>query len=163
MLFRSLANCVAQVESLALKHEVRIQTDVRAPAHLLAMADPQRLQQVFLNLLTNGCKYNRPGGMLMAAVDSDGQRLTVSFTDQGAGLTAEDIQALFKPFQRIDRTAQRVEGSGLGLCIAQQLLQAMGGDISVSSRVGEGSCFQVHLALAKPAAQVTAETEALPV
>ena len=146
-----LSECLPMVETLAAQHRVAIRTERQEDGALWAMADPQRLQQVFLNLLTNGCKYNRPDGVLHVAVHAKlrGSEIAIAFMDQGAGLTAKDIEGLFQPFQRIDRTAERVEGSGLGLAIVKQIVEAMGGSIDVRSSLGEGSCFEVRLPAVK--------------
>lgn len=144
-----LSDCLPMVETLAAQHRVAIRTERQPGDTLWAMADPQRLQQVFLNLLTNGCKYNRAEGVLRVVAEARGAHIAIAFHDQGAGLSAKDIEGLFQPFQRIERTAERVEGSGLGLAIVRQIVAAMGGSIEVSSSVGEGSCFEVRLPVAQ--------------
>lgn len=114
---------------------------------LCVVADPVRLEQVFVNLLTNGCKYNRPGGRLSVGHRSDGEQLWIDFRDQGEGLDGEEIDELFQPFKRLTRH-WRVEGTGLGLVIVKLLLAQMGGGIDVASTRGQGSVFSVRLATA---------------
>jgi signal transduction histidine kinase len=114
------------------------------PEPLKVRADPARLEQVFVNLLTNGCKYNRPGGRLEVAHRVDDERLWIDFRDQGQGMEAEEIEALFQPFKRLTRH-WRIEGTGLGLVIVKLLLAQMGGTIAVDSRPGQGSTFSVSL------------------
>ncbi len=136
----------------------------RIPASLKVGADPQRLTQVLLNFVTNAIKYNRRGGRVeVSAASSDGHcRLAV--TDTGPGLTEEEMERLFAPFERLSAAASGVEGTGLGLALAKSLTEAMGGSIGVDSRVGKGSTFWVELPLATAAdtaeaapARVTAE------
>ena len=114
------------------------------PQSLLVRADPARLEQVFVNLLTNGCKYNRPGGRLEVVHRVEDGRLWIDFRDQGQGMEAEEIDALFQPFKRLTRH-WRIEGTGLGLVIVKLLLSQMGGSIAVASRPGQGSTFSVCL------------------
>lgn len=114
---------------------------------LCAVADPVRLEQVFVNLLTNGCKYNRPGGTLSIAHRAEGGQLWIDFRDQGEGLDGDEIDELFQPFKRLARH-WRVEGTGLGLVIVKLLVAQMGGGIDVASTRGQGSTFSVRLASA---------------
>ena len=97
-----------------------------------------------MNLLTNGCKYNRPGGRLAVVPRVAGDDLWIDFEDQGEGLAADEIKELFQPFRRLTRH-WRVEGTGLGLVIVKLLLVQMGGHIEISSRPGQGSTFSVRL------------------
>ncbi|MGM9491813.1 sensor histidine kinase [Ideonella sp. YS5] len=107
-------------------------------------ADAARLEQVFVNLLTNGCKYNRPGGRLEVAHRVEEGRLWIDFSDQGQGMEADEIETLFQPFKRLTRH-WRIEGTGLGLVIVKLLMAQMGGTIAVASRPGQGSTFSVCL------------------
>jgi signal transduction histidine kinase len=138
--------------SLALIETERADTGVRIVDALPAappavMADPQRLQQVFVNLLSNGCKYNRPGGTLTLAQREAANELAVSFTDEGRGLNEDEQAELFQPFARLPATAQ-VPGTGLGLVVVKLLAEQMGGRVEVESELGRGTCFSVWLAKA---------------
>jgi len=139
-----LERCLPIVDNVAQRHHVRVQADL-PPHGLMALADPQRLQQVFINLMSNGCKYNRHGGVLRIGMAAQEGRVTVGFDDNGEGLSEADIARLFKPFQRIDRTAAQVEGTGLGLYIVKQMVEGMGGEVRVRSQRGIGSRFEVVL------------------
>jgi signal transduction histidine kinase len=128
------------------RHALGITIDADLPEQpLCVVADPVRLEQVFVNLLTNGCKYNRPGGTLSVAHRAEGDELWIDFRDQGEGLEGEEIDELFQPFKRLTRH-WRVEGTGLGLVIVKLLLAQMGGGIDVASTRGQGSTFSVRLA-----------------
>ncbi len=121
---------------------------------LHVQADSQRLQQVLLNLLSNAVKYNNRGGSVQIGweLGSPG-RLLVHVADDGPGIPAERLDEIWRPFHRLD-DAGGVEGSGLGLPLSRRLAEAMGGTISVSSEVGQGSTFTVDLALADSPEQV---------
>lgn len=138
-----LQSALQQVEPQRQALGVEIATDLPGQA-LHVRADPVRLEQVFVNLLTNGCKYNRPGGRLAVVPRVAGGDLWIDFEDQGEGLAADEIKELFQPFRRLTRH-WRVEGTGLGLVIVKLLLVQMGGHIEISSRPGQGSTFSVRL------------------
>ena len=124
--------------------------DATAQAALPAVrADRRRLTQVLSNLLSNAVKYNRPGGWVrvQGQVLDDG-RVELSVADSGPGLTPAQQTRLFQPFERLGAQAGAVQGSGLGLALSRQLVQAMGGDLCVDSQPGQGSSFRVRLAAA---------------
>jgi len=107
------------------------------------------LKQVLLNLLSNAVKYNNPYGELTVAVDNlDQQHIRIQIRDTGRGLTQEQISHLFEPFNRLGLNREgpdAVEGTGLGLVVAKQLIDLMGGRMGVSSSPGAGSSFWVDL------------------
>jgi signal transduction histidine kinase/ActR/RegA family two-component response regulator len=113
---------------------------------LHVLADRQRLQQVLLNLLSNAIKYNRPGGTVRAACTgpADG-RVRIAITDTGPGMTADQLERLFTPFDRLGVEASGVEGTGLGLTLSKSLIEAMGGTMHVESQPDVGSTFAVDL------------------
>jgi PAS domain S-box-containing protein len=116
-----------------------------ARAPLRVLADRQRLQQVMLNLLSNAVKYNRPGGRVTIACRDDGPRLRIGVTDTGKGIKPEKLDRLFLPFERLGAETTNVEGSGIGLALSHGIVIALGGELNVESRVGEGSTFWVSL------------------
>ena len=112
------------------------------------LADVRVLEQVLLNLLSNGIKYNRAGGRLAVELSAPGDTVEIAVRDEGAGLDAAQLEQLFQPFNRLGAENSTVEGSGLGLVIARSLVKAMGGELRVSSRCGAGTCFTVCLSAA---------------
>ncbi len=119
-------------------------------------ADPRRLRQVLINLLSNAIKYNRPGGAVRVSaqrLDATGPSgdgwVTLQVADDGPGLSDEQQARLFNPFERLGAERGPVAGSGLGLALTRQLVEAMGGHVGVRSRPGEGACFTVELPAAR--------------
>ena len=110
------------------------------------MADPTRLRQVLLNLLTNAVKYNRPGGQVQIEAVAEGDWVALRITDSGHGMDEAQLRHLFEPFNRLGREGQSVEGTGIGLAIVKALVEGMGGNVRVTSQPGVGTCFEVRLA-----------------
>jgi adenylate cyclase len=122
---------------------------VEAPDDLGALtADPMRLRQILLNLLSNACKFTKQGEVRLRArnlVDGGGW-VELAVADSGIGMTAEQMGKLFQEFTQADAsTAQRFGGTGLGLAISRKLARMMGGDVTVTSELGKGSVFTVRL------------------
>ena len=117
-------------------------------------ADRTRIKQVFLNLLSNAVKYNRPAGSVLVScsIPSPG-RIRVAVTDEGEGLSPQQVSQLFQPFNRLGRETGTEEGTGIGLVVSKRLVELMGGTIGVESRVGAGSTFWVELDSARPVEQ----------
>ena len=126
------------------RHGVRIAESVPAVTAAV-LADPQRLQQVLVNLVGNACKYSPRGGTVtLGCRDEGGGELALTVTDEGAGIGREQIGELFQPFKRLPQTAE-VPGVGLGLVVVKLLVEQMNGRIEVASELGRGSCFTVRL------------------
>ena len=118
---------------------------------LTVFADRRRLQQVLLNLLSNAVKYNRAGGSVSLnweLLKAEKGRLLLSVTDTGPGIAPDQLERLFIPFDRLGAEHTSVEGTGLGLALSKSLMESMGGALTASSRVGEGSTFWLELPLA---------------
>lgn len=140
------------VAPLAQAHGVQVSAE---PGEVVFRADATRLRQVLLNLLTNAIKYNRPGGTVLLRAESGdlaaGARLTegpaghprLRVIDTGRGLSATQIRQLFQPFNRLGAEESDVEGTGIGLAIVKGLVERMGGVITATSTLGEGSTFTV--------------------
>jgi signal transduction histidine kinase/DNA-binding NarL/FixJ family response regulator len=116
------------------------------------MGDPTRLRQVLINLLTNAVKFTEQGSVELR-VAPDGDRIFFSIRDTGIGMDERARARLFQPFgQADDSITRKYGGTGLGLMISQELVQAMGGQIEVDSAPGAGSCFWFALPLSEAAA-----------
>jgi hypothetical protein len=112
------------------------------------LADPVRLRQVLLNLLTNAIKYNRDGGRVTIDARAEGVEVVLRVADTGRGMSAEQLERLFEPFNRLGAERDPIEGTGIGLAIVKALVQTMGGRVEVASEPGSGSVFEVRLAAA---------------
>ncbi len=145
--------------------ELALFVDPAFPAEVLG--DPGRLRQVLVNLINNAIKFSveqsRRARVTVRAVlaGRDTQQITLGIrvSDTGIGMDAATVSRLFRPFTQADAsTTRRFRGTGLGLAIAHDLLQLMGGQITVQSAVGEGSTFALHV----PFARVPYEKHAAP-
>jgi PAS domain S-box-containing protein len=141
-----LGEAVALVAGMARDADVRIErAHAPAPAHVLA--DHRRARQVFVNLLSNAVKYNHRGGRVTLSW-RDGDEpgtLRVEVADTGPGLSTEQIDHLFEPFNRLGAERSPVQGTGIGLVITRRLVHLMGGRLQVESHAGAGSRFSVLL------------------
>jgi glutamate:GABA antiporter len=127
--------------------------DIDVPAGIVVWADELRLKQVLHNLLTNALHYSpRATTICLRAQSVEGQHMArVSVTDRGLGVPPDKHEAIFERFVRLERDAQGgMRGNGLGLAISRQLVEAMGGSISVESRgiAGDGTTFTFTLPFA---------------
>ena len=120
------------------------------PRGMNVFADRLRFRQILVNLLTNAIKYNRRGGRVMASVWQEAGHIALEVSDTGRGLSPEQCQHLFEPFNRLGAENTGIEGTGIGLVIVRRLVELMSGQITVSSELGVGTRFVVKL----PQAQV---------
>ena len=110
------------------------------------LADPEKLQQIVLNLLGNAVKFTDSGGSITLSAAPDGGCISIRVADTGPGISAEKLDRIFDPFVQAERRLnQPVQGVGLGLAISQDLAHGMGGSVSVESEVGKGSTFTLEL------------------
>jgi signal transduction histidine kinase len=143
---RAVVDCCALVEDA-----LRYTADLRAAGCITlerryavplvpAVADPELLRPVLLNLIRNAVQAMDAGGTLTVAAASHGDRTAVRVTDTGCGIPAEAREEIFRPFY-----TTRTRGTGLGLSVARGLVVAMGGELTVESEVGRGTTFTVWL------------------
>ena len=115
-------------------------------SRVAAQADADKVRQIMLNLLSNAVKYTNRGGQIAIASRKKSDHVHVSVRDTGLGVPADKLEAIFEPFVQVGRALNRPgEGSGLGLAISRDLARWMGGDLTVTSRVGVGSTFTLSL------------------
>lgn len=142
-----LEEVTAICDSGAKNAAITLQSTVE-PADLCIKADPLRLRQVLLNLVTNAIKYNRQGGRVDLVASKHDTEAKIAVSDTGIGLTRDQLSRLYIPFDRLGAETGTVEGTGIGLVIAKGLVQAMSGRIDVTSEPGKGTTFSVFLKLA---------------
>jgi PAS domain S-box-containing protein len=142
----AIREAIELVRPIAAERNIEFREEAMNGFHV--QADRQRLKQVLLNLLSNGVKYNRPGGMVSVSWEEVlGGRIRIDVTDTGPGISPEAMERLFMPFDRLGAEASGVEGTGLGLALSRALVHAMGGSLKAESVVGTGSVFSVELQL----------------
>lgn len=117
---------------------------------LLVHTDERRLGQILLNLVNNAAKYNRPGGSVRAIIRSESNsagvdEAVVEVTDTGHGLTPEQIERIFVPFERFEAEHGSVPGTGIGLPVVKALTRALGVRIEIDSSPGVGSTFRLRI------------------
>ncbi len=140
-----MLECQAMMEPLAQKRAISM-TFPEFEDSCFIKVDRTRVKQVLINLLSNAIKYNRHGGKIVVACDAGTpERIRISVSDTGAGLSAEKLSQLFQSFNRLGQEASGEEGTGIGLVVSKRLVELMNGMIGVESTVGEGSVFWIDL------------------
>lgn len=131
-----------KIEKQQLNLSLDIAGDVRP-----VKADPVRLKQVLINLVDNAINYNKPGGSIQIVCAIKGTWLNVDFIDTGIGISPHQLTELFQPFNRLGLENSNVPGTGVGLALSKRLIEAMGGQLKVTSEHGIGSTFSIQLEL----------------
>lgn len=140
---RIVNRAVAALETRFLSRELRVRRDLR-PAQVFA--DPERLSQVFMNLLENAVKHARSGSEIGLSAAIEGERVSVCIHNEGSEISEDDLARVFDRFFVAD-PARAGRGTGLGLAIARRLAEAHGGSITAASSPEAGTFFTVHLPL----------------
>lgn len=123
-----------------------IQLVLDCPKKILVNLDPNRFEQVIINLLDNSLKYSKKSTTTILRAVAENGLIQIIINDQGMGIPNEDLQYIFDRLYRVDKSRSRATGGfGLGLSIVKQLVEAHGGEITVESQVGKGTCFTIIL------------------
>jgi len=127
----------ASAQNVTLKNNVA--------GSVMVHADARRLEQMLTNLIDNGIKFSRDNGMVVVSHE-DGTRDKIQVQDNGDGIPSQHLERLFERFYRVDRARSRdIGGTGLGLAIVKHLALLHGGEVTVTSELGKGSTFTIHL------------------
>ena len=130
---------------IAAERSIRIIKHCARPA-LAVQADRQRLSQVLINLISNAIKYNHRDGAVTISCQEEGTgQASIVVCDTGPGISPENIERIFIPFERLGAEQTAVEGAGIGLSLTRALTDAMYGQLTASSVLGQGSAFTVRL------------------
>jgi signal transduction histidine kinase len=144
----ALLGVLPTVKPRAQEKRIRISTFLPTDLPLLN-ADPAKLNQVLLNLLTNGIKYTHENGSVSVEARPAGGFVEVWVNDTGIGIAKEDQDKVFQRFTQIDSSATRLQGgTGLGLAIVRELVELHGGTIRLQSKLGKGSSFVFTMPIA---------------
>lgn len=142
------------VRPQAHANEVNLTVDMTMLRDEQVIGDPLRIQQVFINILSNAVKYTPSGGQVHVSVREESslrggyQNYVFCCGDTGVGMSQEFLERLFLPFERAqDSTSSKIMGTGLGMAITKNVVELMNGHIQVESEPGKGSCFTVTLPL----------------
>ena len=167
-----IENLLTMVKPLAKEHNHELNVKINNIAHENVFGDSLRIQQVFVNIVGNSVKYTPDGGKIDITIfEKPTNRKRVGcyefvFEDNGIGMSEEFVERIFHPFERADdEQALKVQGTGLGMAITKNIVNMMNGDITVESKLGEGSKFTVtiYLKLQDEDLTSTEELEKLPV
>lgn len=115
------------------------------PESCVIFADPERMTQIFSNLMSNAIKYSPQGGRVEIVLRELQEAVEVTVSDEGIGIAAADRERIFEAFSRVESVAKAIEGMGLGLSVVRRLVEAHEGKLEVESTPGEGSLFRVLL------------------
>lgn len=149
--------CLALTRSQGATRGIRF--DLPALSGCMVLADRTRLKQALVNLLSNAVKYNSPEGNVRLEYEfPDARHIRIHVHDTGSGIAREQLPELFQPFHRLGQELGEVEGTGIGLAITKQLIEAMDGRVGADSSQGRGSDFWLEL----PREEVSAVTARQP-
>jgi signal transduction histidine kinase/ActR/RegA family two-component response regulator len=146
VLTRVLDEVIAATRPQALQKALQLSLDLRQPLPEMIRTDPARLRQILMNLVGNAIKFTQAGSVTITVAQTADRRIRFDVVDTGIGLTKEQRDKLFQPFEQVDvSSTRRFGGSGLGLFIARSLVMLIGGELSVTSEPRKGSCFTLLL------------------
>ena len=154
-----LTQTAATMGPLAQRKSIAIDTaiDLDRPV----VGDPARIRQIVFNLLSNAIKFTEPGGSVTLTASADAASVQIGVADTGPGIAAADLDRIFEAFeQSTSGGGSGSEGTGLGLALSRRLAEAHGGRIEVTSTIGVGSEFTVHLPIRIPEADAPVARQA---
>jgi signal transduction histidine kinase len=155
-----LESAVAAMREQAARADVAIEIAPPAPDVPSAFADPTRLSQAVINLVSNAVKYNRAGGRVAVSCARNGEdSVRIRVEDDGPGIPAERQGELFRPFNRLGAEKTGIEGTGIGLALSRSLVERMNGSMGFASAAGKGSVFWIDVPAFAGSASNSASTK----
>lgn len=143
---RLLEDCIHDTNYFARSNNVKVEfLDFINHSGLELHFDPKRLKQVFYNLLINAIKYNKSNGEVLILANAINNVLIIEFHDTGHGIEEYELEEIFKPFYRSPTNNPSIEGSGIGLSLSKQIINELGGNLTVNSKRNVGSTFKIIL------------------
>lgn len=145
-----LENSLIFVQQPALKKQIQLTTEISPELReVILSVDERRMRQAIINLISNAIKFTPERGQVTLIAELETEKtnsLKISVKDTGIGIAPENLKKLFKPFVQLDSHLNRqYTGTGLGLALVRQIVELHGGEVSVSSQLGQGSCFSIYL------------------
>lgn len=137
-----ITNIIALENKILEKNSIRI--DVRCPEDIMCFVNEESLKHIFINLISNSIDVMTQGGLIKIVCKKNNNKIIITFCDNGAGISEENLDNIFNPFFT---TKPIGKGTGLGLYIVYNEIQKHGGKIRVSSKLGKGTCFKIELPL----------------
>lgn len=135
-----------RLHKVAADEKALILTIEQPPCNLIVMTDVTKLSSLLRNLISNAIKYTETGIITISISKPDEKHFNIDVQDTGAGIPEEKLAILFDKFSRLDtHEKSTIVGTGLGLAIAKEISKLLGGNVSVNSVIGEGSCFSITL------------------
>lgn len=134
------------IRPLAHEKNLTLKINYQLPIPHTIYSDITRLKQILINIACNAVKFTEQGNVTITVNYTHNNELTFIIEDTGIGMSEQQIKRLFSPFEQADATTtRRFGGTGLGLCISKNLAQLLGGDVTLSSQLGVGSCFKITI------------------
>jgi signal transduction histidine kinase len=138
------SGAITTAQPYSIQMDVSIETVIKSD--VAVMADPDDMEIVFNNLISNAIKYNKPGGKVKIVIDSTAGEVILVISDTGIGISKDDIDNLFTEFVRIrNEKTRNISGSGLGLSIVKKVIGLYHGTISVESTPDVGTSFTIQI------------------
>lgn len=152
-------DCASFIDSMAAKNNINIDVMCCCRDKSLVHADPLRVRQVLLNILSNAVKYSRENGYIGISCETHDGFGRITVEDDGVGISEEFKPFVFQPLTRDSATSKDIEGTGIGLSIAHELMIMMGGNIGFDSDPDKGSKFWVDIPLSPPGKKIDSSTQ----
>jgi CheY-like chemotaxis protein len=141
-------NVISMSKSLASNNNISLEYHEIPNQNYFVTASSLRLKQIVLNLISNAIKYNKTNGSVKIFFEElEGNKIRLGVKDTGSGISENDKNLIFKPFERFHKESESIEGTGIGLTISKQLVELMNGRMGFESTLGKGSFFYIDLPL----------------
>jgi signal transduction histidine kinase len=147
-MYQIIQRAAGLAQQPAKRKRINIRTEIPADLPMVS-ADPERLGQILHNLLDNAIHYTSEGGQILITAEQREEQVEIRVQDTGSGIAEEHLPYIFERFYRADRSRSRATGgAGLGLAIVKQLVEAQSGQVSASSKFGQGTTISLRLPIA---------------
>ena len=141
---KTISDVIAILKPLTIKQNITITNNFSSQDNYILVLDELRFKQVVINLLSNAIKYNKENGHVAVDIEVTDNKIRISFTDTGVGVSKEKQRHLFKPFERLGHENGTIEGAGIGLVLCKNLVELMNGEIGINNITEEGSSFYIE-------------------